>query len=66
LVSQGKLQGFIVGAMPLALGLILTQMRPDLMDPMMESWFGVFLVIGIAILEFLGAIMIKKIISIDV
>jgi len=41
-------------------------MRPDLMDPMMESWFGVFLVIGIAILEFLGAIMIKKIISIDV
>jgi tight adherence protein B len=66
LVSQGKLQGFVVGAMPIILGLVLSKMRPDLMEPMMESWFGVFLVIGIAILEFLGALVIRKIISIDV
>ncbi len=66
LVSQGKLQGFVVGAMPLLLGMVLNKMRPDLMEPMMESWFGVFLVIGIVILEFLGALMIRKIISIDV
>jgi len=66
LVSQGKLQGFVVGAMPLLLGVVLNKMRPDLMQPMMESWFGVFLVIGIVILEFLGALIIRKIISIDV
>jgi len=66
LVSQGKLQGFVVGAMPLVLGFVLSKMRPDLMDPMMESWFGVFLVIGIVILEFFGALIIRKIISIDV
>ena len=66
LVSQGKLQGFVVGSMPIILGFVLSKMRPDLMDPMMESWFGVFLVIGIVILEGLGALIIKKIISIDV
>lgn len=66
LVSQGKLQGIVVGAMPILLGFVLSKMRPDLMDPMMESWFGVFLVIGIVILEFLGALIIRKIISIDV
>ncbi len=66
LVSQGKLQGFVVGAMPLLLGMVLNKMRPDLMEPMMESWFGVILVVLIVILEFFGALMIKKIISIDV
>lgn len=66
LVSQGKLQGFVVGAMPLLLGMVLNKMRPDLMEPMMESWFGVILVVLIVILEFFGALIIRKIISIDV
>jgi len=31
LTSQGKMQGWIVASMPLLLGLVLNQMRPDLM-----------------------------------
>ncbi len=66
LVSQGKMQGIVVGILPLALGLVLAQMRPDLMEPMLESWFGTILILAIIIMEVLGAFVIKKIITIDV
>ncbi len=66
LVAQGKLQGWIVGLMPLVLFIILGRMRPDLMDPMMDSWFGIIVVVLILILEALGGLFIKKIITIDV
>jgi len=66
LVSQGKMQGWVVGLMPLVLFMILGKMRPDLMDPMMESWFGIIVVLIIMVLETLGGLMIKKIVNIDV
>jgi len=66
LVAQGKMQGWVVGLMPFVLFLILGKMRPDLMEPMMDSWFGVIAVIIIMILETLGGLMIKKIVNIDV
>jgi tight adherence protein B len=66
ITSQGKLQGWIVAAMPLFLGLVLNYMRPDLMEPMMDHWFGAVLVAAIALLEFLGILIIRKIVSIDV
>src|SRR6476661_4114936 len=36
LTSQGKLQGWIVAAMPALLGVVLNYMRPDLMQPMLN------------------------------
>jgi tight adherence protein B len=66
LVAQGKMQGWVVGLMPFVLFLVLGKMRPDLMEPMMDSWFGVIAVIIIMILETLGGLMIKKIVNIDV
>jgi tight adherence protein B len=66
LTSQGKLQGWVVAAMPLALGLVLNWMRPDLMQPMFEHWFGYVLVGLIALMEFLGVLIIRKIVNIDV
>lgn len=66
LTSQGKLQGWIVAAMPAALGFILNYMRPDLMEPMMDHIFGYVLVALIAIMEVLGIIIIRRIVAIDI
>jgi tight adherence protein B len=66
LTSQGKLQGWIVAALPLVLGLVLNYMRPDLMQPMFEHWFGYVMAILIIISEALGIMIIQKIVNINV
>ena len=66
LTSQGKLQGWVVAAMPAILGMVLNYMRPDLMEPMMDHWFGYILVTIIAIMEVLGVIIIRRIVNIDI
>jgi len=66
LTSQGRMQGWIVSALPLALGVVLNYMRPDLMEPMMDHIFGYILVAIILIMEALGILVIRKIVSIDV
>jgi tight adherence protein B len=66
LTSQGKLQGWVVGSMPLALGLVLNYMRPDLMEPMLQSTFGYALIASVLVMEALGIFMIRRIVAIDV
>lgn len=66
LTSQGKLQGYIVGAMPVLIGLVLNQMRPDLMQPMLNHIFGYILVSIIAVMEVLGMLIIRRIVAIDI
>jgi tight adherence protein B len=66
LTSQGKLQGWVVAAMPAILGMVLNYMRPDLMEPMMDHWFGYILVTIIAIMEVLGILIIRRIVNIDI
>ena len=66
ITSQGKMQGWIVASMPPALGVILNYMRPDLMEPMLDHWFGYVLITAIALMEFLGIMIIRKIVNIDV
>jgi tight adherence protein B len=64
--SQGKMQGMIVSLMPLAMGVILNFMRPDLMQPMLHHPFGwglvAIVIIGIA----MGWFFIMRIVNIDV
>jgi tight adherence protein B len=66
LTAQGKLQGWVVASMPLILGVVLNWMRPDLMQPMLDSWFGYTLIVGVITMEFLGVLMIRKIVNIDI
>jgi tight adherence protein B len=66
LTSQGKLQGWIVAAMPGILGMVLNYMRPDLMEPMMNHLFGWILVVIIAIMEVMGILIIRRIVNIDI
>jgi tight adherence protein B len=66
LTSQGKLQGWIVAALPLVLGLVMNWMRPDLMQPMFDHAFGYILVGIIIFMEILGILIIRKIVNINV
>jgi tight adherence protein B len=66
LTSQGKLQGWIVAAMPAVLGMVLNSMRPDLMEPMMNHLFGYILVTLIAIMEVMGILIIRRIVNINI
>jgi tight adherence protein B len=66
LTSQGKLQGLIVGMLPIFLMLALSRMQHDAMQPLFNTVVG-YLVLGvIGILEVIGFIMIRKIVTIDV
>jgi tight adherence protein B len=66
LTAQGKLQGWVVSAMPLVLGMVLQYMRPDLMDPMLDHMFGYILVAAIMLMEIMGVLLIRRITNIDI
>jgi len=66
LTAQGKLQGWVVSAMPLILGVVLNYMRPDLMQPMLDHYFGYILVLVIIVMEILGVLLIRRITNIDI
>ncbi len=66
LTAQGKLQGIVVGLMPLILGLVLNYMRPDLMEPMLHSRFGYGLIATVIVMEVIGLWLIRRVVEIDV
>ena len=66
LTAQGRLQGIIVGSMPIVLGVALTIIRPSMMLPFLTSLTGMVAIFVMIILLTLGALMIRKIIRIDV
>ncbi len=66
LTAQGKLQGWVVSAMPLILGMVLNYMRPDLMEPMLDHIFGYILVAVIMVMEVMGVLIIRRITNIDI
>ena len=69
LTSQGKMQGWVVSSLPVAIGLFLNWYRPDLMEPMFEGphWmYGYIILLSIMLLETIGFLLIRKIVNIDV
>jgi len=66
LTSQGKLQGLIVGLLPVFLMLVLTKMQHAAMMPLYHTIVGWAVLGVVGILEFIGFMMIRKIVAIDV
>jgi tight adherence protein B len=66
LTSQGRLQGLIVAALPVLIGLFLNAYRPDLIAPMFESAYGYVLVGAVVLLQSIGFVAIRRIVAIDV
>jgi len=66
LTSQGKMQAWVVGLMPIALIFVLCQMEPEAMDKLWSTPAGWIALTGILIFEVLGMVFIRKIVDIDV
>jgi tight adherence protein B len=66
LTSQGKLQAWVVGALPLFLMLVLNRMEPTAMGMMFHTRMGWATLAVIGLFEFFGIIVIRKIVDIDV
>ena len=66
LTAQGRLQGLIVSALPVFLGVVMTVMKPKLMIPFLTSATGIFAVLAMCVLVCVGWLMIRKIIKIDI
>jgi tight adherence protein B len=66
LTAQGKLQGFIVGMLPFALMFVLFKMEPEAMSRMFTTWYGIAVIGFIVVMEVIGGLIIKKIVTIDV
>lgn len=66
LTAQGKLQGIVVGLLPVFMGFALNYLEPEAMAPMFSTWYGWVTVGVISLLLIVGAVFIRKIIAIDV
>lgn len=66
LTAQGKLQAWVVGALPLLLMAVLNKMEPEAMAHLWHTREGWATLVVIAIFEVLGIYVIRRIIAIDV
>ena len=66
LTAQGRLQGIVLGIMPLALGIVLNIVQPEMMQPFVHSAPGIAVMAVVGVLVFCGALSIRKIIRIDI
>jgi tight adherence protein B len=66
LTSQGKLQAWVVGLLPLTLMAVLNQMEPEAMSVMWHTRMGWGALAVIACMESFGIYVIRRIVAIDV
>jgi tight adherence protein B len=66
LTAQGRMQGALVSAMPVVLGVVMTLMKPGMMLPFFKSAVGVVAIAATALLVAAGWLTIRKITKIDV
>lgn len=66
LTSMGRAQGWVVGLLPVFIGLVLYQQQPERMSLLFTQWYG-WIVLGVvAAMMTVAAWMIRKIVNIDV
>ena len=66
LTAQGKIQGNVVGAMPVVLGIVLYLLDPQMMLAFVRSPIGMIVLFAVVIMEIIGVLLIRKIVAIDV
>jgi tight adherence protein B len=66
LTAQGKMQGIVVGSMPIIILVALMLIDPEMMMPFVHSLFGIVTMGIVVALIAMGGLIIRKIIDIDV
>jgi len=65
LTSQGRMQAWIVGALPLLLLAVLDRMEPEIMGLLWRTPLGWAVLAIVAVLETAGVLLIRRIVRID-
>lgn len=66
LTAQGRLQAWIMGALPAVLALLLFQVEPVAMRALVDTWQGWAVCAVVAVLQAIGIVLIRRIVAIDV
>ena len=66
LTSQGVLQGYVVTALPFFILMVLMFIEPEATGPIFSGVLGWAFLLVIALLQLVGGLMIRKIVSIDI
>jgi tight adherence protein B len=66
LTSQGKLQAWVVGLLPVFLLWVLSRMEPEAMSLLWTTQMGWGVLAAVTIMEFFGVWIIRRIVAIDV
>ena len=66
LTAQGRLQSYVVGAMPFLLMIVMNYIAPDMMGSFFNSMAGILLILGAVMLVVMGFLVIRKITNIDI
>jgi tight adherence protein B len=66
LTSQQRMTGFIIGGLPVGMGLLFLLLNPDYMGLMFTTTAGRVMLLLAVGLEFLGAMSMKKILAIEI
>lgn len=66
LTSQGKLQGLVVGSLPIGMGFVFYILDPKMMSYMWNTGVGLLMIFIMVVMEILGFVFIRKIVNIDI
>ncbi len=66
LTVQGKTEGFVVGLMPILLGIFMYWRDPEYMSPLLNTFIGNCILGFAVVMEILAFFIIRKIVSIEI
>lgn len=66
LTAQGRMSGWILILMPIGMAIFMTSMKPDYLDPLFHHPIGQMILVVTVVMEIIGAIVINRIIDIEV
>jgi len=64
--AQGRMTGYLLAGMPVAMGFMLYTMNAEYMMILFESPIGRFMLAGALVLQFIGFLVIRRIIDIEI
>lgn len=66
LTAQGKLQAWVVGLLPVFLLWVLERMEPEAMSQLWTTSLGWGVLAAVIVMEFIGVLLIRRIVAIDI
>ena len=66
LTAQGRMSGWVLAALPIVTGLLISSISPGYMDPLLNDRLGHMAIAAAVVLELIGFFVIQRIVNIDV